>query len=524
MEIKTRHYIICFLLIFSIHLSSVDLYSQEVMQKPSRQAAMDAFSKADYETAFREFSILLQNYSKDPLYKYYSGVCLVKMSRNPDEASAFLEDAIDGSLDIKSIPDDALFYLGRSQQMRGRFPDAIKSYNDFEKKAGRKIARSYGIDTYIQECNQGKGRLKDSGSPKEAAAVKPAAASVPAGQIKTESATSVPPPAKPAPQKTDVPPEYDKVLSEAMKYQVKADSVNALVAVYKKEYDRLPPSQKDAAKLRIAEMESLAAEYQKIADEKFGNTGVQVPPPKEVVIPAPKPADATPGREIFSLFNVEKNPDLIGKRGISIDPELPAGLIYRIQMGVFSKPLDPSFFKGISPVAGFKAQGTNSTKYFVGMFRRMADASRALLTVKQMGFKESFITAISDGKSVSIDRASLLEKEWGQKPLVLISVQQKSEPAAPSTLNFRIEIRRSDMPAGKETEEMYKKVAGNRVLEILSTEDGTLVYLIGKFITFESASEYADLLKRNGYSESKVVAYLGSKEIPVETAKQLFEK
>jgi sulfur carrier protein ThiS len=80
------------------------------------------------------------------------------------------------------------------------------------------------------------------------------------------------------------------------------------------------------------------------------------------------------------------------------------------------------------------------------------------------------------------------------------------------------------MPAGKETEEMYKKVAGNRVLEILSTEDGTLVYLIGKFITFDSASEYADLLKRNGYSESKVVAYLGSKEIPVETAKQLFEK
>ncbi len=63
------------------------------------------------------------------------------------------------------------------------------------------------------------------------------------------------------------------VLSEAMKYQVKADSMNALVAVYKKEYDRLPPSQKDAAKLRISEMELLAAEYQKIADDKFGNSG-----------------------------------------------------------------------------------------------------------------------------------------------------------------------------------------------------------------------------------------------------------
>ncbi len=67
-------------------------------------------------------------------------------------------------------------------------------------------------------------------------------------------------------------------------------------------------------------------------------------------------------------------------------------------------------------------------------------------------------------------------------------------------------------------------MAGSRGFEILSTDDGFNVYLIGKFITFESASEYADLLKRNGYRESKVVAYLGNKEIPVETAMELFEK
>jgi hypothetical protein len=67
-------------------------------------------------------------------------------------------------------------------------------------------------------------------------------------------------------------------------------------------------------------------------------------------------------------------------------------------------------------------------------------------------------------------------------------------------------------------------MAGNRGFEIIRTEDGTLIYLIGKFINFESASEYADLLKRNGYRDVKVVAYMGSKEIPVETAKQLFEK
>jgi hypothetical protein len=66
-------------------------------------------------------------------------------------------------------------------------------------------------------------------------------------------------------------------------------------------------------------------------------------------------------------------------------------------------------------------------------------------------------------------------------------------------------------------------MAGNRGFEVINADDGTFVYLIGKFITFESASEYAGLLNRNGYREAKVAAYLGNREIPLETARQLFE-
>ena len=50
-----------------------------------------------------------------------------------------------------------------------------------------------------------------------------------------------------------------------------------------------------------------------------------------------------------------------------------------------------------------------------------------------------------------------------------------------------------------------------------------IAYLIGNFFTFQSAAEYADLLVRNGYRDAKVVAWLGTKEIPLETAKQFFE-
>ena len=55
------------------------------------------------------------------------------------------------------------------------------------------------------------------------------------------------------------------------------------------------------------------------------------------------------------------------------------------------------------------------------MFRKSADATKALATVKTKGFKDSFIVALSGNKSVSSDRAALLEKEWFNKSLIRLT-------------------------------------------------------------------------------------------------------
>ena len=49
------------------------------------------------------------------------------------------------------------------------------------------------------------------------------------------------------------------------------------------------------------------------------------------------------------------------------------------------------------------------------------------------------------------------------------------------------------------------------------------MYLIGKFLTFESALSYSDLLVRNGIKMARVAAYLGEKEIPIGKARELFD-
>jgi hypothetical protein len=160
------------------------------------------------------------------------------------------------------------------------------------------------------------------------------------------------------------------------------------------------------------------------------------------------------------------------------------------------------------------------------MFRKNSDAVKALATVKAKGFKDAFIVGLLANKSVSSDRSALLEKEWGSKPFMSVSKIQneaRSDTITP-TLTFRVEVTRTLKPLKEDILEGIKKMAGSRGLDIITLEDGKIDYLIGKFITFETASEYSDLLKRNGYRDAQVVAWLGTKEIPIETARQLFDK
>jgi tetratricopeptide (TPR) repeat protein len=154
---ELRKQIILFLLILVVGSSLNDLFSQKIQTKPTRQSSFEAFSKGNYEQAYNEFRELLLTYSKDPLYKYYSGVCLVKMNRDPDEAVTLLQQALQGAAVVKTLPSDGLFYLGRAQQMSGRFTGAVESYNLYTEQVGKKAAREQGVPEFIQQCNEKKG-------------------------------------------------------------------------------------------------------------------------------------------------------------------------------------------------------------------------------------------------------------------------------------------------------------------------------------------------------------------------------
>jgi hypothetical protein len=77
-KVKTTQSPSAFLMILIMMISFPELYSQDKHSKPTRQSALEAFSKDNFEMALAQFSELSITYPKDPLYKYYSGV-LIKL-------------------------------------------------------------------------------------------------------------------------------------------------------------------------------------------------------------------------------------------------------------------------------------------------------------------------------------------------------------------------------------------------------------------------------------------------------------
>jgi tetratricopeptide (TPR) repeat protein len=557
---KLKKQIILFCLIMVIELSFSNLFSQNIQTKPTRQSSFEAFSQGNYEKAYSEFKDLLQTYSKDPLYKYYSGVCLVKLSKDPGEAVTLLQQALQAAGAVKTLPSDGLFYLGRAQQMSGKYSEAAQSYNLFTNQVGKKASKEMGVPEFIQQCIQKKGQVADS-------QLKPL------GNLKNDKTDSskieVKPTIKEPIQKTtekaasakvNLPVNYEKILDEAIEFQFKADSVTSIVNEQKKQIEKLSGTEKLALKIKLNENEKTAASFQTSADQKYHEAQLAMNPhqdslklPKEttkqplypvvkdtsiksdnkVVKIAGKKSDTIklfipevkPLVETFAFFEVLTKSVTGQNEKISIDPEVPEGLIYRIQIAVFRNPVTPAYFKGITPIYGFKIAGTDKTNYYAGMFRRSSDATKALALVKAKGFKDAFVVGLSGGKSVSPDRAALLEKEWGKKPFVSLrkSSQETKVDTIPPAISFRVEVTRSVKPLKDDMVEGIRKMAGNRGLDIQPVDGGKIAYLIGKFITFETAAEYADLLIRNGYREAQVVAWLGKKEIPIDTARQLFE-
>ena len=103
---------------------------------------------------------LLVTYSKDPLYKYYSGVCLVKMNRNASEAESLLEQSLKSAGAVKTLCLRIFYFIweGRSR-CRESILKQLSPIIFSTEQVGKKTSKEYGVAELIHNAARKREKL-----------------------------------------------------------------------------------------------------------------------------------------------------------------------------------------------------------------------------------------------------------------------------------------------------------------------------------------------------------------------------
>jgi len=190
---------------------------------------------------------------------------------------------------------------------------------------------------------------------------------------------------------------------------------------------------------------------------------------------------------------------------IPVNESYPTGVIYKIQLGAYSKPLEIPSFKGMIPVSIERASGAKVSKYFVGKFFKLSDAEKSLPVVRSKGFKDAFIVAWLNGKSLPLTRAQTMESSQTEE----VQLKPKNQNVSDSTsIIGKIYIVQIGKYSNKLPDDIYqtvKAMTSGKDIVRKSNEQGQMVYSIGNYATLEEATRIKDNLIASGISSAVVI-------------------
>ncbi|MDR2848418.1 MAG: SPOR domain-containing protein [Bacteroidales bacterium] len=215
-------------------------------------------------------------------------------------------------------------------------------------------------------------------------------------------------------------PDYQQAVRKAMTLQMQSDSLQRTVEIYTDSLQTASDDNKKVLKVLIRNDNALSVTLRQEADVWFARANKFIAEYQKTVSykpvtpiaedehseNVPETAQVKPAG---SEFKILASCPYSAKNPIPTDLPLPDGVVYKIQLGAFSKPIAMNAFKGLSPVSGEKLP-SGVVKYYVGLFHTNAEAEKALREVKQYGYKDSFVAAFYNQKSIILTRAVQLEK------------------------------------------------------------------------------------------------------------------
>jgi hypothetical protein len=93
---------------------------------------------------------------------------------------------------------------------------------------------------------------------------------------------------------------------------------------------------------------------------------------------------------------------------IKMNEPLPDGIVFKVQIGAFNKPVADNAFGTVSPVSGEMIPNSNLIRYTAGLFGGFEDAASARKELNGLNYKDAFVVAYCYGKRMSVTEARAL--------------------------------------------------------------------------------------------------------------------
>lgn len=217
---------------------------------------------------------------------------------------------------------------------------------------------------------------------------------------------------------------------------------------------------------------------------------------------------------------------------IPLNPEIPKGLIFKVQVGAFRNPIPQDLFQGFAPISAEKVRD-DITRYRVGYFKTYQDANKAKNQIRGLStsYRDAFVVAINNGKRIKLSEARAILSSQPVKNVQLISPSPTN-----SLANLRTEIAQDvtlasvktidqtkgifySVQIGAFSKPLLKENTLNISPLLVSRVNNLYKYSTGEFSTLELATRRkAELIDAGILSDAFIIAYNDGRIISLQQA------
>ena len=236
---------------------------------------------------------------------------------------------------------------------------------------------------------------------------------------------------------------------------------------------------------------------------------------------------------------------------IPVDVKTPTGLVYRVQIGAFAKPIPQNLFNKFNPVSGEKLNN-GITRYMAGYFNNSNKVVEARDQIKQLGYKDAFAVAYCDGKRITLAEARILEANGqcvakGENELVLeVATNTAEKMGLGDTTKIRKvdELTYNQAPGAVKAEPIEKHLGlfftvqvgafnrpvtagalnGIEPLNTLRLPNGQIRYTTGMYNTVDEARPKKQDAIDRGIKDAFITAYYKGERISIADALKIVEE